>query len=224
MLDISPKDWLDERLIKYDNWIKDGKIPYSSQVIPINESIESKQWILPTAQAIEILRNSRVFILTDCDCKNLFKRCNNPVNVCFLVNDAADKYIEKGEGRQVTIDEAKSILEKANEYGLIHLTIYNPDQYIYALCSCCKCCCHDLQFLKQFQRTDFIAHSDYISVTDFEKCNNCGVCVDRCVFDARIIQNGNLIFDKDNCYGCGLCVTKCSENAISMELFDKINK
>ncbi len=218
MHDLNPNDWLEERLVKYDRWIKDGKIPFSSKVIPVNKAIESKQWILPTAQALKILSNSRVFLLIDCDCRTLFKRCDNPINVCFVVNDAADRYIEKGEGRKVTIDEAKEVLEKANEYGLVHLTIYNPEQYIYAICSCCQCCCHDLQFLKKYHRADFIAHSDYIAVTDNDKCNDCGICVDRCVFDARVIQNDKFVVEIDHCYGCGLCVTKCPEEAISLEL------
>lgn len=218
---LNPNDWIEERLEEYDGWLQDGKIPFSSKVIPINKAFEPKQWILPTAQAIEILRNSRVFLLIDCDCRTLFKRCDNPVNVCFVVNNAADRYIEKGEGRQISIDEAKVVLEKANEYGLVHLTIYNPEQYIYALCSCCVCCCHELQILKKYHRRDFIAHSDYISVTDFNKCNDCGICVNRCVFNARAIQNEKLVIEKDHCYGCGLCVTKCPEKAISMELFKK---
>jgi Pyruvate/2-oxoacid:ferredoxin oxidoreductase delta subunit len=222
MHQINPKDEIEERLARYDNWIKDGKIPFSSKVIPINKSVESKQWILPTAQAIEILRNSRIFVLIDCDCRTLFKRCNNPVDVCFVINDAADRYIEKGEGLQITIDEAKAVLEKANEYGLVHLAIYNPEQYIYALCSCCACCCHDLQILKKYQRNDFIAHSDYIAVTDFDKCTGCGICVNRCVFDARAVQDNKLLVENEHCYGCGLCVTTCPEKAIAMELIKHI--
>jgi len=221
MPQINPNNWIEERLEIYDKWIKDGKIPFSSKVIPINKSFESRQWILPTAQAIEILRNSRVFLLVDCDCRTLFKRCDNPINVCFVVNDAADRYIERGEGRQVTIDEAKAVLEKANEYGLVHLTIYNPEQYIYALCSCCTCCCHDLQILKKYQRKDFIAHSDYIAITDIEKCNDCGICIDRCVFDARSLKDNKLVIETGHCYGCGLCVTKCPEQAITMELIEQ---
>lgn len=216
-----PNNWIEERLENYDRLIKDGKIPFSSKVIPINKSLESKQWILPTAQAIEILRISRIFRLVDCDCRTLFKRCDNPVNVCFVVNDAADRYIVRGEGRQVTIDEAKLVLENANEYGLVHLTIFNPEQYIYAICSCCTCCCHDLQILKKYHRSSFIAHSDYIATTNLEICDDCGICVDRCVFEARSLRDNKLVVDREQCYGCGLCVTKCPEKAITMELIDQ---
>ena len=212
---------IEERMIKVDALIKEGKIPFSSKVIPVNKALESRQWILPTAQAIEILRNSRIFLLVDCSCRTSYQLCNNPVNVCFVVNDVADEMIEKGEGRRVTIDEAREVLEKANEHGLVHLTIYNPEQYIFALCSCCACCCHELQMLQKYHRRDFIAHSDYTAATDHDLCNDCGTCVDRCVFEARTLQEGNLVIDEENCYGCGLCVTRCPEEAITLELADR---
>ncbi len=151
-METNPDEWLKDRSIKYDAWIKDGKVPFASKVIPIDKSFNSKQWILPTAQALEILKNSRVFLLIDCDCRTLFKRCNNPLNVCFVMNEAADRYIEKGKGKRISIDEAREVLEKANEYGLVHLTIYSPEQFVYAICCCCDCCCHDLQLLKNIAK------------------------------------------------------------------------
>lgn len=214
--------WLEERLVKYDSWMKAGKVPFISKVIPINKSLDYKQWILPTAQVIDILRNARIFLLIDCECRTLFKRCNNPINVCFLVNDAADESLKKGEGRKISIEEAKTILEKANENGLVHMTIYSPEQYICALCSCCLCCCGNLQLLKKFNRRDFIAHSDYIAITDFDKCTSCGICTDRCIFDARAIKNNELIVAGKQCYGCGLCVTTCPQKAIAMEIFNQL--
>ncbi len=213
--------WLDQRLDKYDKWIAEGKIPFSSKVIPVNISVETKQWVLPTEQAIEILRNARIFVLVECDCRNYYGRCNNPKDVCFIINDEAEKCLERGEGKKITIEQAKAVLKKANEHGLIHLTLYNPEQFIYGICSCCCCCCHDLQFLKKYKRPDLIAHSDYFSYTDSNVCNNCGTCIEFCVFDSREITNDILISDIDKCYGCGLCVSECPEKAISMELRKK---
>ncbi len=48
---------------------------------------------------------------------------------------------------------------------------------------------------------------------DREKCNECGLCVDYCRFDAIHDYTIDLI----SCEGCGLCVTVCPENAIKME-------
>ena len=109
------------------------------------------------------------------------------------------------------------MLRHANERGLVHLTIYDPQQYVYAVCSCCSCCCHDLQFLKRYGRSDLIAQSEYVAQTDMEVCIHCGDCVERCVFDARIWRDGQIDYDVEACYGCGLCVTICPVEATTME-------
>lgn len=169
IMDFNDKDrFLEERFDRYNNWISEGKIPSSSRVIPIHESINSLQWVLPTNQVIEILRNTRSFALQNCSCRTKYQRCNKPIEVCFLINDAADTAIENGEAKHINLDEAVNRLKIANEHGLVHLTIYNPDQHVFALCSCCDCCCHDLQIMKQYQSPQFIAHSDYIAEVDFK--------------------------------------------------------
>ena len=63
---------------------------------------------------------------------------------------------------------------------------------------------------------DLMIRSDYIAVTLVDECIGCGDCVDRCIFDARIIKDGELEFNSDACLGCGLCVTVCPKGAISM--------
>jgi heterodisulfide reductase subunit A-like polyferredoxin len=68
---------------------------------------------------------------------------------------------------------------------------------------------------------DFLAHSDYMAVTDFTLCRNCGTCVKRCVFDVRKIQDKKLVLKESSCYGCGLCVTTCPEKAISMQVLSR---
>ncbi len=208
---------LEERIIKYDSWVSEGKIPASSKVIPINEALNTLEWILPTNQVIEILRNSRSVALQNCDCRTKNKKCDNPIDVCFLINDTADKNVQNGKARYIKMDEAIEKLKLANEYGLVHLTIYNPDQHIFALCSCCECCCHDLQIMKKYSRTDFIAHSDYIAEMNTSSCKNCGKCIERCRFGAYE-KNDIIVYNSKRCYGCGLCVTSCPTNSIILKL------
>jgi ferredoxin len=207
-----------KRMEMFDGWVKEGKIPTSSKVIPVKQSVSALQWVLPTQQVLEILRNSRSYALANCLCRTKYKRCDNPLEVCFYTNDVADKQVEKGAARHVSLEEATEVLKLANEHGLIHLTFYNPEQHLYALCSCCECCCHDIYFMKELGRPDLIAHADYIAVVDDALCNNCGVCADRCMFDAQVIEESKHAFRKARCYGCGLCVTKCPAGAIKMEL------
>lgn len=207
-----------QRMEMFDGWVKAGKIPTSSKVIPVRQSVECLQWVLPTQQVVEILRNSRSYALAPCACRTKHKRCDNPLEVCFYTNDVADKKVEQGAARRVSLQEATEVLKLANEHGLVHLTIYNPEQHVYALCSCCECCCHDIEFMKKLGRPDLVAHADYVAVVDKDACVQCGACVERCVFGAQSGEAGAVVFDQGKCYGCGLCVTTCASNGIKMEL------
>ena len=209
--------FLDKRVARYDKWLAEDKIAYSSKVIPINESLSSQQWVLPAEQVLEIFRNARSIALTACECRSYYQRCDNPLDVCFLLDDEADKYVALGEARLISIEEAVEVMRVADERGLIHLSLYQPDHQLYALCNCCSCCCHDLQIVRLYNRKDLMVQSEYVAVQDDEACSHCGVCIDRCIFDARTWEDGHVAYDAQACYGCGLCVTTCPENTIIME-------
>jgi ferredoxin len=210
-------DWLKKRLDQYDEWLADRKIPFSSKVVPVTESLADKQWVLPTEQVIDFIVNARSFAIAPCACRTHYKRCDNPVDICIFLNDVSDKLVKKGFARRVSVDEMVEKLHRANVHGLIHLTLYSPEQYPFAICSCCPCCCHDLQLLLKYDRRDLVARSEYITVRDNELCTHCGMCVDRCVFGARTIKDGLMEYDPDMCYGCGLCVTACPNDSIRLE-------
>jgi ferredoxin len=210
-------DWLQKRLVKYERWLEQGRIPFSSKVIPVNQSLETAQTVMPSSQILEYLRQARAIALGDCDCRTHFQRCDGPREVCLFLDQTADQLVQKGKARFVTFEIAAEKLSMANDHGLVHLTLCNPDQYPYAICSCCKCCCHDLQFLLDFGRTGLVARSDFIAVHDSDVCVECGICADRCVFEARSMANGALTYDPGKCYGCGLCITTCPTQAIRME-------
>ncbi len=214
--------FLSKRLAKYDKWLDGEKIQFSSKVIPINESLDSVKWVIPTEQVLDILRNARSFALAECECRKHYQRCNGPLEVCFIFNEIGEGMVERGQARQVDFAEAENILRKANDNGLIHLSLYRPDHEVYALCSCCPCCCHDLQIIKNYSRYDLMVQSEYLSQNDHDKCSNCGQCVDRCYFDARVSIDGQMQYKLMKCYGCGLCVTVCPDLAISMKPADDL--
>jgi len=209
-------DFLKVRLDKYDKWIKDGRISFSSKVIPVNESLSAQQWVLPTEQVEAIVSSARLIALTKCICRSHYHRCEKPLEVCLVLNKVAEKFVEQGKARPISLPEALDVLKKANDEGLVHLSLYQPDHELIALCSCCSCCCHDLQLVKVHNRSDLMMRSDYVATVDPKLCTHCGICAERCVFGARTLQDDQLQYNPENCLGCGLCVTTCPTHATSM--------
>ena len=201
---------------RYERWRTGGDFTISSKVIPVQVSIPGRQWVLPGKQLQQILKEARSFALADCTCRTHYHRCHKPREVCFLLDDASDKGVERNKARRISLEEAAGILDKADEHGLVHMTLYQPGGKIYAICSCCPCCCHDLQLLRQYHRGDLVARSDYLAVTDREQCTDCGRCINRCVFGARELRDGIVYYDPGACLGCGLCVSVCPSGATGM--------
>ena len=214
--------FLDKWCRNYAKWLNEGLISYSSKVIPVSESFGAKQWVLPTEQVKDILEKSNSIAVQNCECRTHYKRCDKPLEVCLLINKVGDKFVSKGKARHISLTEAVEVLKQANESGLIHLSLYMPDHEVYALCSCCSCCCHDFQIAKLTQRKELIFHSDYVTTTNFDACIHCGECCNRCVFDARVFSNDKMKYDINFCLGCGLCVSICPVGATSMILRNSI--
>ncbi len=211
-------DFLDERLVRYDRWLAAGKISFSSKVVPVSESFEAKQWVLPSEQVRKILESARSIALQKCMCREHYSRCDKPLEVCLILNESGDKFVEKGTARHISLAEAVEVLKKADETGLVHLSLYMPHHEVFALCSCCPCCCHDLQILKLCSRKDLVARSEYVAKTDLNACINCGACAERCPFEARRLVGGALAYDETKCLGCGLCVSVCPVEATTMQM------
>lgn len=75
--------FLEKRLVKYDEWLNKAQISYASKVIPVSESFNTKQWVLPTEQTMEILRQAKSVAVQNCECRTHYKRCDNPLEVRF---------------------------------------------------------------------------------------------------------------------------------------------
>ena len=189
--------YLEDFVAKYDRWIEEGKVPHAARIIPVAESLEARPWVMPTEQVLEILRGARSLAVWPCVCRTHYQRCDNPVEVCLLLDQPAEALVARGAARTVTLEEAAGLLQLAAVHGLS------------AVCSCCTCCCHELQILQKLGRRDRLARSEYAAVTDPEACTHCGACVDRCAFGARAMAEGRLQYRAEDCMGCGLCVTVC---------------
>ncbi len=187
--------------------------------VPVNVEIEAEHRVYDMSEMREILMDADRIALQDCGCKTEYYNCDAPKNVCLSVNKTADELLadEKYHSSEISVEDAIKVLERSHEAGLVHMSYTMAgDSKPGLVCSCCTCCCHTLGSLVRNGIHTQILTSKYIAVDNSGKCTDCGVCVDRCVFQARSMDNGKLTYDSVLCHGCGLCVSTCATEAISL--------
>lgn len=59
-------------------------------------------------------------------------------------------------------------------------------------------------------------YSGVIAKIDPDKCAACGLCMDKCRFDAIDKMGDAFVVNKLDCEGCGYCALLCKDDAISM--------
>lgn len=187
--------------------------------VPVNSEIDVDHRVYDMSEMRRILMDADKIALQDCGCKTEYNNCDAPKDVCLSINTVADELTESDRynTRFISVDEALKVLERSHEAGLVHMSYtMKGDEKPGLICSCCPCCCHTLGSLVRNGVHTEILTSKYIVTDDHEKCVNCGVCVGRCAFHARTMEDGVLRYDETKCAGCGLCVSQCPENAITI--------
>jgi hypothetical protein len=51
----------------------------------------------------------------------MYRHCDSPLEVCLDMNEVAERQIELGWAREITLDETLRVLEKTHEAGLVHM-------------------------------------------------------------------------------------------------------
>ena len=129
--------------------------------------------------------------------------------------------MEKPEynARYVSYDEALDSVKRAQEAGLVHMAYTKKDDsFPKAICGCCSCCCAIFASVLRFgvQLPFPLVTSDKIAEYHADDCIGCGVCVERCHFDAWELKGGKPVYYAERCYGCSNCTTTCPTQAITM--------
>jgi H+/Na+-translocating ferredoxin:NAD+ oxidoreductase subunit B len=114
----------------------------------------------------------------------------------------------------LTQEEALATLRRAADAGLVH-SVSNSREGIWYICNCCTCSCGILRGLADLGMANVIARSAFVSQVDEALCAGCGLCVDRCQFDALAFETVAEV-DRFRCVGCGVCVTACPEGALAL--------
>jgi len=195
--------------------------PQLMQTLPIEEEIVAIQEALPYERVSTLVDTSESFLLMECICKKeqglLGNPCEKPLEICMGFAPIPGVFEDSKTGRAITKDEARAVLKKAEEAGLVHLS-NNLQNGRFFICNCCGCCCGVLSAINDLNLpATSVINSHYTAVIDEEACTACGTCADdRC--QVRAIEEGDDVYKviAERCIGCGLCVTTCPAEAITL--------
>ncbi len=189
------------------------------RVVPIEKTLEDKRQLIPYHQAFYYIQNAHTLALFDCICRTTFNKCDKPRKACLALGEQAGFFIDRGIGEEIDNQRGLEILDMAEQNDLVH-SINNIEQPNY-LCNCCECCCVYVQGLKKHGIFTSIGKSGFAASLDPELCNQCGICVEKCIFEAISYEKENIRVNMDKCFGCGLCAYNCSQEAIKLILLEK---
>lgn len=201
-------DRLDELYFDdYVNWLKSLEGPY-----PTDDEIRPLEDVLAFIEG-----KDETPYLADCDCRSLARKCDAPRDVCITYRNGVRSYVRRGLAVPITKEEAKALVIRAEEEGLIH-TI-NPG----GVCSCCHDCCYLFRSQTEMRSQGIWPKVFYKVHFDDERCISCGFCQTRCRFGVfKQNTSGDILMaDTGKCQGCGLCVSTCPAGALSLETIEK---
>ena len=212
-----------EMVKAYSEEVFDGAMQqgaeYFLRTIPVQESIDITHNVASYDDAIEILRNNKLIVITECICRKsaavLEQNCDKPVETCFMFGAMGQYYLDRAMGRKITFEEAVDILSTCREAGLVTqpATSQNPG----GMCNCCGDCCGVLIALNKHPKPAELILSNYFAAVEAEDCTGCGVCTERCPMKAVTINDDGIAsVNRDRCIGCGLCISTCPAETIKL--------
>jgi NAD-dependent dihydropyrimidine dehydrogenase PreA subunit len=122
----------------------------------------------------------------------------------------------KGGVNFVNIDEAKEWNHEMDRRGFVHILMLFGAPFIGGFCQCDYPDCIAIRGAVDFGIGPLKAH--YIAEVDYDACNSCGICAERCQWGALKFEvtTGKANIDPFKCFGCGLCETGCPRGAIKL--------
>ena len=209
------------------------KGPPIGRIIPRWKSIKDIPGILPFEDVREILKAHGPLGVLHCSCKriNADRECGIPDECCIVFDKTAEFNIKDRKcARALTYDEAKAIVDKMDEYPVVHL-VPNVRDVSLLLCNCHGDCCDTIMpYLGEDGKVnaDFrkvTAPSHFVATVDPAKCRACKLCITkRCQFGAAQIKFypeldvERAFIDPERCMGCGVCVITCPAKARTMKM------
>jgi NAD-dependent dihydropyrimidine dehydrogenase PreA subunit len=182
--------------------------------------------VVPLEDANAIIKLAGPMAKIACICRRMISGSFEE-KTCLLVGPVFLEYAKewpdcnRGGMDYISKDEAVELIERFNEKGYVNtfwMDMRTPA--ILGLCNCSHPTCAALRsrrYMGDWYKFMF-RKAEYVAIQDFDKCNGCGSCVQRCQFNAITFSPywEKSIIDMKQCFGCGLCRNACEQDAIRL--------
>ena len=198
-----------------------------AEALSIRKAMEGtgqESQVLPLQDALKMLELCHPIALLSCVCRREWRAIdarNELEYTCMGLGIGMLKWERwperyKGGVKLLPVEEAKEWVRMMNDRGFCHILMMYGAPYVGGLCMCDYPACGALRNAVDFGIGMIKAH--YVSQVDYDICNGCGICAQRCQWGALKFEvtTGKANIDVFKCYGCGLCETGCPRGAIKL--------
>ena len=210
-------------------FMKKGRLP-AGVIRALEEKAKAEHFgqVLPIEEIREIVLKAESVVRMPCACR--WTMTKKEERCCYAMSYSSDPWYKgfdmsyfgksSDEGLEaVRSEEAIEQMAVLEEHGAIHSIWTMMTPFIGAICNCTAKDCIAMRTRSSIG-AHTIARAEYVATVDRELCIGCGLCVERCQFDAieGDMEEGMRIavIDPERCYGCGLCRKACASGAISL--------
>ena len=198
-----------------------------TRVIPVEQALDYHSEISNAEEMHRVIDNCLgPIVATDCPCRGRtdllgIRECKGKYPIeesCLQLGPFGNYFLERGEGKELTNEEAHEHVDKMAKLGLI-FTTENVQQSLHQIiCACCECCCSLMRGMTRFEDKNQYntSKSNNIAIVNQELCKGCELCTTRCIFKAITLEDKKARVDAKKCYGCGVCAVTCPTGAIKL--------
>jgi Pyruvate/2-oxoacid:ferredoxin oxidoreductase delta subunit len=207
----------------FDQGLDQSVMSYPSiRVITVDALVKADNTIHTYDQVQSFIDQSDAIAVTACYCRHAAVLRGDeihglPIDVCMQFGYWAQYALERLGARKVSKQEAREVLKRAEEAGLIHMS-QNMAEGISFICNCDRWHCGAVKNALAKPKPGLFFNSGFEPVFDRDLCVSCQTCLDRCPADALTMdEEDHPVLNLDRCFGCAVCATGCPSEAITMK-------
>jgi NAD-dependent dihydropyrimidine dehydrogenase PreA subunit len=204
-------DWQEFDKIRHAMQKKNEDRGFEGQCVPLKDADKVLELCSPTG-------------LMSCRCRNYFRAIDERSEreyTCMGMGVGMLKWERwperyKGGVKFVNLEEAIEWNHEMDRRGFVHILMLFGAPFIGGFCQCDYPDCTMLRNTLDYGVGSLKGH--YVAEIDYDICNGCGICAQRCQWGAVKFEvtTGHANIDQFKCFGCGICQTGCPRGAIKL--------